>query len=387
MKTNHRDYYADFTDKMSDTASAWAAKLKAGTISRKEKARLDDWLSEKSAHKATFDRMNAVWDEFGEFKDHPLVAGELDKIKHPAWMGGFRRFFRLNSGSPFMRPLAAAATIVLVVAAAWMMQTNDHSPETAPAPPAYHSKIGEQKTVLLADGSTAILDTNTSLSIQYSETTRNAELITGSALFSVVHDSDRPFTVIANNTQVQVLGTEFNVSMRNGHKVIVEVLQGSVQVSRRAESDMPAIAEKTKKDRPSKRNGYAQVPVVKEKKLYLARTITAGQSMVVDENKHVYQVKQVKAADIKRISAWREGKLDFDSAPLADVIDQINRYVDKKIVFGDDTLKPIRISVILKIRDSKHFLTSLEELFPIDARPSAQNTIILTRREDTINSQ
>jgi len=377
MKKYHSDQHINFTDNISDTASVWAAKVKAGMISREDRVRMDDWLSENPAHKMTFDRMNTIWDEFSEFKDHPLVVNEMDKIRRKSWMPELGRFFgRVLPGTSFTKPFAVVVAIVIVVAFAWVIQVDDPS-QTASGPMVYQSKTGEQKTVIFLDGSKAILDTKTTLAVHYSDSSRNAELIAGSALFSVVHDSDRPFIVVANNTQIQVLGTEFNVSLEKDHEVVVAVLQGHVQVSRRTVSDIKEIAQK---DQPAKRHGKIETPVIKKRMVALNKTITAGQSMVVDEKNNVYLVKQVKSADIKKISAWRDGKLDFDRAPLEDVITQINRYVDKKIVIGDDALKTIQISVILKISDSGHFVASLEELFPIEAKLSLENEIILTER-------
>ena len=96
--------------------------------------------------------------------------------------------------------------------------------------PHYETRIGEQRDVLLSDGSRVTLNTNTALSVHYSKGRRFLVLERGEALFSVAHNTARPFDVAAAGTLTRAVGTEFNVDMRNT-KVTVSVLEGVVQVS------------------------------------------------------------------------------------------------------------------------------------------------------------
>lgn len=71
---------------------------------------------------------------------------------------------------------------------------------------------GERRTVQLPDGSQVILNSGSELaySRQFSTAARNV-FLSGEAFFTVVADARRPFTIHSPLTQVQVLGTSFNM--------------------------------------------------------------------------------------------------------------------------------------------------------------------------------
>jgi len=86
------------------------------------------------------------------------------------------------------------------------------------------------KTVLLADGSTVILNKNSA--IEYKDTykgTRYLEL-EGEAFFKIYRNEDKPFVVKTKNVTTKVLGTSFNVADTDSI-VNVVVATGLVEVS------------------------------------------------------------------------------------------------------------------------------------------------------------
>ncbi len=93
----------------------------------------------------------------------------------------------------------------------------------------YQTAKGEQKTVTLPDGSTIVMNTDTALSVQMSARFRTVILNRGEALFTVVHESARPFRVEAGGGVIQDIGTQFHVYKRQD-KVLLSVLEGSVQI-------------------------------------------------------------------------------------------------------------------------------------------------------------
>ncbi len=52
----------------------------------------------------------------------------------------------------------------------------------------------------------------------------------GEALFTVVHEANRPFEVVAGGERIRDLGTRFNVYAEPG-RVVVAVLEGQVDVT------------------------------------------------------------------------------------------------------------------------------------------------------------
>ncbi|HEY8174778.1 MAG TPA: FecR domain-containing protein, partial [Gemmatimonadaceae bacterium] len=139
------------------------------------------------------------------------------------------------SPSPWRRyaVFAAAAAVILV---AGVLVTRQTTPERrVVAARTYTTQVGERRDVLLADGTQVTLGPATSLVVLG----RDAEL-SGEALFSVVHDRKRPFTVRAGDAVIRDIGTEFTVHSDPGEAVRVVVNEGVVQLSHGGDSVMLA---------------------------------------------------------------------------------------------------------------------------------------------------
>lgn len=166
-------------------------------------------IQRHEARQDTRDQRRA-WDLLASVKDHPQIQEWLKEAEAPP-----RRFNRV---------WAAAAAVVLAIglsAGAWLL----HSGGTH-----YRTQVGEQRDVILPDGSKVTLNTDTALAVRYSDERRYIVLERGEALFVVKHDTGRPFDVAAGDTLTRALGTEFNVDMRSS-KVTVSVLEGAVRVA------------------------------------------------------------------------------------------------------------------------------------------------------------
>ena len=72
-------------------------------------------------------------------------------------------------------------------------------------------RVGEQKNITLADGSKLHLNTDSIVTVDFTENARNIVLLRGEAHFDVAHDTSRPFTVTAGNNTVTAVGTAFNM--------------------------------------------------------------------------------------------------------------------------------------------------------------------------------
>ncbi len=85
-------------------------------------------------------------------------------------------------------------------------------------PQTYATGIGEQRSIVLADGSTVDLNSRSKIRIRFSSERRGVELIEGQALFKVAKDHARPFVVDSDGTRVRAVGTQFDVyRKRRGH--------------------------------------------------------------------------------------------------------------------------------------------------------------------------
>ena len=100
----------------------------------------------------------------------------------------------------------------------------------------YRTAIGEHRIIVLQDGSQIDLGAASALDVSFSAGERRVRLLTGEAFFTVTKDAARPFVVAAENGEVKVLGTAFDVKIADG--VAVAVAHNAVQVSAQV-SDHP----------------------------------------------------------------------------------------------------------------------------------------------------
>ena len=88
---------------------------------------------------------------------------------------------------------------------------------------------GENYQITLSDGTEVILNASSSLKFpfRFGRTTREVYL-TGEAYFKVAKDKAHPFIVHTPLTQVQVVGTEFNINTYEPGKVSTALVEGKV---------------------------------------------------------------------------------------------------------------------------------------------------------------
>lgn len=196
----------------------------------------------------------------------------------------------------------------------------------------------------LPDGSSLTLDAASRAEVDFYATRRQVRLLAGSAFFAVAHDTKRPFVVQAAGVQVTVLGTRFEVALE-GDAVLVAVDAGRVQVR--------------------DANGTAH-------------ELGAGQMLRLRPG----QAARVQAADT--VAAWREGWLDFQSTPLAEVARRLERYSPQPLrVEPDAAALPVLGRV--RIAAAHGWLRMLPRTLPVSVQeeeqgPGLERTLVIRRR-------
>lgn len=238
-------------------------------------------------------------------------------------------------------PLAAAAALVLAIAMAWFMDGRS-SPATtlalATVAPmqaganTYITGIGERSTVGLPDGSVVILNTDTQLEVDYRADERVVHLLRGQALFEVAKDAARPFRVLAANTRITAVGTEFDVRIDRA-RLQVALLHGVVKVDGAAPN-------------------AAGTP---------ATQMVAGDVLdVLDDHQ-----MRLTRGDPQRISGWRDGQVVFADESLANAVAEMNRYSTRPIQLDAQIAQRYYVSGVFKTGDTDRFAQALVELFPL----------------------
>jgi len=333
-----------------------------------------DWITEDYTNKSKFDLVSSTWESLDALKDNPLKTKFLEKSSARQHSPIKRKWYH-NIGLLLPRPrfVAVFASILLILTGLWMMQTDRFRHNI------YKTAIGEQKTIQLADGSTVHLDTNTVVMALLSEQQRSIELQKGKALFTVVHDPDRPFIVNTAQVAIHAIGTEFSVYKRKKGGVAISVTEGRVKVTQKEEntsSDIKAVAEESKKQSEFSSNFLATKSA--EPNILYQQIVESGQEIVVDDQNDIFQINPV---DIYTVNAWQEGRLDFRNKPLLEVIEELNRYVENRIIIGDARLNDINVDVYFRLKNRKDFISTLKLALPIASHVNSKGQTILTKKE------
>lgn len=323
-------------------ACAWLAQVDGGNMSDGDIAALKEWIGRSPHHKRTFERMAAHF---------IALRGPYEAPAEPAHVRPMaRRFGAALLGWRWgaVAAMAAAAALALFALTA-PLYLNDAAPVLSQT---YAAKVGEQRTVLLADGSRLLLNTDTQVNVTLDAAERAVELVYGEALFDVAKDAQRPFRVYTHKGVVKAVGTVFSVRVRKADiEVVVE--EGTVELAR---GDLAA------------REARAALPAV-------AR-LTSGKRAAFNEDKQV--VSDIDAEAMDRRLSWRKGLLVFNSDPLAYVVDEVSRYTDVEIVISDPRILALPIGGNFKVGETQALLDALEKGFGIRVERVGSNLVYLS---------
>jgi ferric-dicitrate binding protein FerR (iron transport regulator) len=209
----------------------------------------------------------------------------------------------------------------------------------------YSTKLGEMRTLTLADQSQVTLNANSSLKVPrtwFSVPDREVWL-TGEAFFSIQETLDKKrFIVHTSALEVEVLGTKFNVTDRRS-KTRVVLQEGKVKIT-------SSIYPQTQ-------------PVLMRPGDY------------VEHSPRTARIKR-KAVKMGNYTAWRENKLIFESSPLGEVLETVEDYYNVHIQLRDPTLASKQYTGILPTDDLDVILKSISTVYELEASRE-ENQILL----------
>jgi transmembrane sensor len=332
-----------------ETAALWHERVGHDNTSAETRAALNTWLNESPEHAAAFRSIERTWSALMNVAQDPAILQTRQDAAR-----------RLKPGvSESHRPLrwAAAALIVLSLCTAlWIIvpRTSFDLPSFAwmkgetPGSSArtYTTKKGDRLIFTLDDGSQVTLNTETELHVSFSKKSRTVLLTRGQALFEVAKDSSRPFIVQTKNRRFVAVGTAFDVHIE-ADQVKVTMLEGTV----RAEGTEPSTQIQT--------------------------TVTAGEQLTT----YAHAMDNVHRVDAERATSWRHGQVIFDNTPLAEAINELNRYSTTRIELTDRKLADLRLSGTFSTGGARAFVEAVTTYFPIKIEHTDERSVTLEARE------
>lgn len=196
---------------------------------------------------------------------------------------------------------------------------------------------GRQFQVVLPDGTRVWL--NAASSIRYPTVFTGKERrveIMGEAYFEVAQKVKQPFFVQLNNqAEIQVLGTSFNINAyENEHSVNTTLIEGSIKIT------SSLNIEHTTSNIILKPGQQAQ--------LLVGQRARQG-------------IKLLESADIDKVMAWKNGTFNFEGAGLEEVMRQLERWYDLKVVYEGAIPKIQFFGEISRNENLSSLLKALEE--------------------------
>jgi transmembrane sensor len=318
-----------------DEAEHWFVRLLEPDCPAEARSEFERWRAADPANAAAYRDIELLWKRSEEaVKDPAVVAAAARALRRTPEERSPRRWLF----PAFAVGMASLAAVVLLPR--WL---------AAPADPvgiAYGTTAGQQRTITLTDGSSILLDTDTEVSVRYSERTRRVDLLRGQAQFSVQGNHAWPFVVHAGGGTVTAVGTQFQVRL-DPQITEVALLKGKLAIA-------AASPEGATED----------------------ASLVAGQGLSYDDSGHI---TPVHAVDEQQARGWPQGKLFVHDWRLPDLLAEMNRYSQTKVQIGDPALQDIRISGAFRTNDTQTMLLMLKLGWSIQARQVSATQIELLR--------
>lgn len=300
---------------IQEQALDWFTRSCLGELSGEQEHERDQWRAQQPEHEQAYQALMATW----------KLADALPKAAMHQWLRHNERQAKLRSrrkvlgwGGGALAMLSVGAILPLV----W------------PAQPIFTDVVasakGQRREVMLPDGSKIVLNTDSEVAIAYYADRREIQFVRGEALFSVLPDVHRPFTVSNNELEVRVVGTQFSVRQERSQTSVV-VREGVVELF------------------PSKGGAATGVRV------------SAGYAVSASAT----AIGNPQQTAVESVLAWQRGRLVFQENTLHEVVHELNRYMAQPIQVQDKILGRMRVSGTVSVESPEAILDILPRIAPV----------------------
>jgi transmembrane sensor len=299
-------------------AAQWFAQLGSGAATERDCRDWNAWLDAHPDHRWAWRQVEALQ---GRLQSVPgKLSAATFRIAASDAGSDRRRVSRRNALKGLGAVLVCGSAVALGAQGARRRGWFDD----------YRTAVGERREIILADGSTLILNTDTAVDVDFAPDRRLVRLRTGEILIETAADPvpmQRPFIVETTQGDIRALGTRFTVRQYGGW-TDVTVLQDAVEIR-------PAAAA------------------------WNAAIVQAGRQAGFSAG----EIRPPRpAADPQ--AAWTRGMLIADDWRLADLVVEIGRYRPGWLIC-DPAVADLRISGAFPIQDTDVALAAIERALPV----------------------
>lgn len=321
-------------------AAAWIARLHGEGRTAAVEAGFRRWLAASSEHPAAFEMANEIW----------VGMEHLPKPPTPA----FVRWPKAGLVVAWRRGLAAAAVTAMVAIGIGLY----------PRDAGLATRVGEQRTFSLEDGTRVSLNTASRIHVRYDRVARRVELDRGEAYFEVAKRPEWPFIVIAGGKQVVARGTAFMVRRDEG-SLAVTLVEGKVTVAPADETTPAATAARVadpadpagSKTAESSRSATLEQPGSGGTSGDI--TLSPGQRLTFADHER----PKLDHPELDRVTAWQRGQVILDHTPLAEAATEMNRYSAVQLKIEEPEAERAEVTGIFRVGDSANFAQAVAETY------------------------
>ncbi|MCC8967765.1 FecR domain-containing protein [Bradyrhizobium sp. Pear76] len=324
------DQHHDELSGLEREAHAWIRRLTSGEARAADAAALQRWCSQSPAHAAAFSEASRFWKAFG-----PAGQNLLDDERKTS------RRSRAGGRTPIMTRRAVVGG-ALAAATAGIMVVHpplDLWPSLLELRADYRTGVGEQRELAVVDGVAVQMNTRTSISLGSGGASGAVELIAGEASFKVADRRAETFSVTAAGGTTTSTGAQFDVRV-DGSSACVTCLANEAHVEHRT-----------------------QQVVLKSR-----------QRVTYDDS----GFGEVVAIDPSVAAAWQQGLIICNMMPLADLIQELNRYRFGRIVLLNGEFGRNPVNGRFRIDRPDEALVQIERAFGIHARTLPGGLVLLS---------
>ncbi|MGK6320684.1 FecR family protein [Sphingomonas sp. DT-204] len=285
-------------------AADWLARLHADDRTGEDEVAFRAWLGAHPRHAEAFERASAVWESAGGLSG--VSVAPAPRMSRRAVMAG---------GAAIV--IAGGSVLGWREAMAGVYQTT----------------VGEQRRLLLEDGTRVMLDTATRIRFRAGSNMRALSLARGRVDLEIASDP-RPFVVEAGARRAMARAARLDVR-REGAQVALTAIAGTATIEA-ADRIVP---------------------------------LASGERMAMTEG----QPDRVDRPELDDLVAWQGGRLAFRDETLAQAVAEMNRYTKRPLVVTDPQAAAIRLSGMYRVGDPEAFARSLAVLLPVrvDVEPDS----------------
>ncbi len=333
-------------DQIEDEAAQWVWRLD-GDFSEQERGAFEQWLEKDSRHLAAFKDYVQLWGNFDALQSVDLdalaaVTPELPREASES-QNTDKSATVISISQRWWRPVTAMAASLVAALAIWMFVGG-----AGPAAQIYQTAVGESRVLVLDDGSTINLNTNTLVEVLYGGESRHLILRKGEAHFTVAKDALRPFWVTAGASEVRAVGTAFNIYRQQTGGIEVIVTEGRARVSLAAGGGDSALLDVGQR---------------------IEMTDTLSAVTLLDE------------AQLSQKLSWRDRMLVFEGETLEQALSVLKRYTSAELVITDPAIRTLQVGGYFKTDDFNGMLNSLEKVLPIHIQRVGNSLIYFSAKK------